>query len=238
MPFGLERFALVPMGWGIDLTIAVARAVSALPGDVWAMPRLPLGGLVVVALGGLWLCLWGGAWRRWGALAVLAGLASMALTRPPDIVVADIGRFVAVRAPDGHYLARAGHGEKIAASFLAEDTGETLAPFAADAAIGFVCAGELCRYDARGRRVAIVSGRTALPLECGKFDAIVAQVPAGFRCRSTIPVIDRIDSWRRGAVALWLDPNGVTVGSANESRGDRPWVPHPMAGRVWYRPPG
>jgi competence protein ComEC len=28
MPFGLERFALVPMGWGIDLTISVAEAVS------------------------------------------------------------------------------------------------------------------------------------------------------------------------------------------------------------------
>ena len=40
-----------------------------------------------------------------------------------------------------------------------------------------------------------------------------------------MPVIDRIDSWRRGAVALWLGPGGVVVESANESRGDRPWVP-------------
>jgi hypothetical protein len=46
-----------------------------------------------------------------------------------------------------------------------------------------------------------------------------------------MPVIDRIDSWRRGAVALWLDPSGVTVESVNESRGDRPWVPHPRSAR-------
>jgi len=46
-----------------------------------------------------------------------------------------------------------------------------------------------------------------------------------------MPVIDRIDSWRRGAVALWLDRDGVTVESANESRGDRPWVPHPRPAR-------
>ena len=41
MPLGLERLALVPMGWGIDVTIWVAQWVSALPGNVWAMPRLP-----------------------------------------------------------------------------------------------------------------------------------------------------------------------------------------------------
>jgi hypothetical protein len=58
-------------------------------------------------------------------------------------------------------------------------------------------------------------------------DAIVSQVPAGFACRKQIPVVDRIDNWRRGAVALWLDQDGIAVESANESRGDRPWVPHP-----------
>jgi competence protein ComEC len=183
--------------------------------------------------------LWRGAWRRWGAVAVIAGLASMALTRPPDVVIADIGRFVAARAADGHYAAlSSGHGEEIAGSFLVEDTGETLSPWppAPAATAGLDCTGELCRYRAGGRQVAIVTGRAALPLDCGAFDAIVAQVPAGFRCRSTIPVIDRIDSWRRGAVALWLDSAGVAVESANEGRGDRPWVPHPRAHQVWYGP--
>jgi hypothetical protein len=46
-----------------------------------------------------------------------------------------------------------------------------------------------------------------------------------------VPVIDSIDSWRRGAVALWLDQDGIVIESANESRGDRPWVPHPHARR-------
>jgi competence protein ComEC len=239
MPVGLERFALVPMGWGIDLTMSIAHAVSSLPGDVWAMPRLPLGGLVVVAFGGLWLAIWQGSWRRWGAVVILGGLATMALTRPPDIVIADLGRFVAARAADGRYLAfEKGHGEEIAASFLAEDTGAAVAPWSPQAgdAAGLDCAGDLCRYRARGRRVAIVTGRGALPLDCGAFDAIVAQVPAGFRCREVIPVVDRIDSWRRGAVALWLGAAGVSVEGVNESRGDRPWVPHPVAHRVWYTP--
>ena len=48
-------------------------------------------------------------------------------------------------------------------------------------------------------------------------------------------VIDRIDSWRRGAVVLWLDPDGITVESTNETRGDRPWVPHPRSKREQSR---
>ena len=33
------------------------------------------------------------------------------------------------------------------------------------------------------------------------------------------------------ALALWLDGDGITVESAKESRGDRPWVPHPRPKR-------
>ncbi len=230
MPFGLERLALVPMGWGIDITIWVAQHVSALPGDVWAMPRLPLVGLLLISLGGLWLCLWRGGWRRWGLVAIFAGFASMMLTRPPDIVIADGGRFVAARAPDGHYFVSADKGEKIVRSFFASETGAALAAWPAagsGAESGLDCAGKLCRYAARGRQVAIVTEAAGLPIKCGGIDAIVSRVPAGFRCRSVVPVIDRIDSWRRGAVALWLDKDGVAIESANESRGDRPWVPHP-----------
>jgi competence protein ComEC len=234
MPFGLERLALVPMGWGIDITIWVAERISALPGDVWAMPRLPPEGLLLISLGGLWLCLWQGPWRRWGMVAIAAGFASMLLTRPPDILIADNGRFVAARAPDGDYFISADKNEKIVRSFFAAETGAALHawPDAGRAAGGDLdCTGELCVYAARGRRVAIATGDAALPIRCTGVDAIVSQVPAGFRCRSMMPVVDRIDSWRRGAIALWLDRDGVVVESANESRGDRPWVPHPRPAR-------
>ena len=79
--------------------------------------------------------------------------------------------------------------------------------------------------------MAIVTDESGLPAGCSGVDAIVSQVPAGFACRHAIPVVDRIDTWRRGAVALWLDPGGITVSGANDSRGDRPWVPHPVSAK-------
>jgi competence protein ComEC len=241
MPFGLERLALIPMGWGIDLTIWIAAHVAALPGDVWAMPLLPLPGLVLIALGGLWLCLWQGAWRLWGIPAIALGLAAMALTRPPDILLTEGGRFLAVRAPDGHYLVSAGYGEKFARSILAEETGEKLADWPQNpipARDGLACAGALCRYAARGRRVLIVTGTVPLPLACGGVDAIVARVPAGLGCRKLVPVVDRIDTWRRGAIALWLDPGGIAIESANQTRGRRPWVPLPYSHGPRDKSPG
>lgn len=230
MPFGLERLALIPMGWGIAATIWIAAHVAALPGDLWAMPRLPVWGLAAIAAGGLWLCLWRGSWRVWGLAAIALGLSTLALTRPPDIVLAEGGRFLAVRAPDGHYRVSTGYGEKFARSIFAEETAESLADWPrrpSAARDGFTCAGALCRYAGHGRQVLILVGRAALPPGCGGVDAIVARVPAGLSCRSRVPVIDRIDSWRRGAIALWLAADGITVESANGSRGRRPWVPRP-----------
>jgi len=228
MPFGLEALALTPMGWGIDVTIAVAQWVAALPGNVWSMPRLPTFGIVLVALGGCWLCLWQQRWRYWGIPVVVAGLMTMLLTRPPDLILADFGHFLAARTADGDYRVAQG-GEKIHRSFLVSETGARLLPWpeqGAPAADGLECAAAgRCNYTAQGRRVAIVTAEGGLPVLCYTADAIVAQVPAGFTCRNQIPVADRIDTWRQGAVALWLDADGVTVASANQSRGDRPWVP-------------
>jgi competence protein ComEC len=230
MPLGLERLALVPMGWGIDATIWVGEHVAAIPGNVWRMPRLPMWGLVLISFGGLWLALWQGKWRRWGAVAIVAGLAAMWLTRPPDIVIADLGRFLAVRASDGGYYVIADKNERIARGIFADETGAELLPWPEPGQRqgGLDCDNGRCLYTARNRKIAIVTAETGLPVACDSVDAIVAQIPAGFACRKTIPVVDRIDTWRQGAVALWLSSGGISTEGANDSRGDRPWVPHPL----------
>src|SRR5205085_10780830 len=120
----------LPMGLGIDVTIWVAQWVAALPGNVWSMPRLPTLGAVLVALGGCWLCLWQQKWRLWGTAAIVAGLAAMLFTRPPDIVLAAFRRLLAARAPDGNYFVAEG-AEKLPRSFLAHETGAELLPWPA-----------------------------------------------------------------------------------------------------------
>ena len=235
MPFGLERLALAPMGWGIDITIWVAEHISALPGDVWAMPRLPPEGLLLISFGGLWLCLWQGPWRRWGMVAIAAGFASMLLTRPPDILIADGGRFVAARASDGDYFVSAEKGEKIVRSFFAAETGAALHAWPAGGKTG----GRRARLR---RRVVRLHG--ARPACCNRYRRSRAadqmcrvrrdrQPGAG---RLSLPIDDagrrpdRLMAPRRRSL-MARQRDGITVESANESRGDRPWVPHPRPAR-------
>ena len=59
MPLGLESWALIPMGWGIDgVVLAVARTVADWPGAVALVPSLPAWGFLLCIAGALWLCLW------------------------------------------------------------------------------------------------------------------------------------------------------------------------------------
>jgi len=234
MPFGLEEIGLVPMGWGIDATIWVARWVSSLPGAVQPAPPLPMAGALLIVFGGLWLCLWQRRWRIWGLAGIAAGFATMLVARPPDIVLADFGRLLAARAADGGYQVAPG-SEKLSQSFLASQTGARLLPWpaaASDNAGRLDCPSDgRCFYTAKGHRIALVRSEAGLPIACDMVDAIVAQVPAGFACRGKIPVADRIDNWRHGAIALWLEKDGIVSESANGGRGDRPWVPHPLSAK-------
>src|SRR5437762_2530765 len=185
MPFGLEGLALTPMGWGIDVTIAVAQWVQSLPGNVWSMPRLPTFGVILVALGGCWLCLWQQRWRYWGIAGIAAGMAMMLLTRPPDLVLADFGHFLAARTPQGDYRVAAG-AEKIHRSFLVSETGGRLLPWPGrgdPAADGLDCGGEArCRYTAYARRVASVTAQSRLPVSRYTGDAVAATRPARVAC--------------------------------------------------------
>ncbi|MGH6918310.1 MAG: ComEC/Rec2 family competence protein, partial [Geminicoccaceae bacterium] len=115
MPFGAEHLALVPMGWGIDGIIAVAEQTSRWPGAVVVVPVLPIAGLSLITLGGLWLCLWQRAWRFVGVVVIVLGAATIAVTRPPDLLIADDGRLFAVADPSGQLLLSRSHGNDFVA---------------------------------------------------------------------------------------------------------------------------
>ena len=66
MPFGLEFWPLQIMGFGIDLLVATGKWVASLPGAVSVLPSISGAALLLLVLGGLWLCLG----RRAGARSV------------------------------------------------------------------------------------------------------------------------------------------------------------------------
>ncbi|MEJ2014085.1 MAG: hypothetical protein P8X61_00385, partial [Limibacillus sp.] len=74
-----------------------------MPGASLALPTLPLGGLLMVTAGGLWLSLTRGRARWLGLLLVIPGLAASPLKPLPDLLVDERGELIALRGEEGRY---------------------------------------------------------------------------------------------------------------------------------------
>jgi competence protein ComEC len=229
MPFGLEAAALVPMGWGIDAILAIAHGVTAWPGAVLTVPSMPVGGLMLVSLGGLWLCIWRRRWRWLGLAPIVAGYLTLAVDRPPDLLVAEDSRLVAVRDVAGAYLPSTAHGARIAEETWTRRADAALGPPwpAAGASVDdrLRCDAAGCLYRARGKTVALIRDGAALAEDCAAADLVVSPVAAHRLCRHVL-TIDRIDTWLKGGHAVWLADDGIRVETVRGWQGERLWSPH------------
>jgi competence protein ComEC len=228
MPLGLERLALIPMGWGIDGIAAIADTVAGWPGAAQPMPGMPLAGLIAVTLGGLWLCIWRRRWRLLGLLPILLGLLSGLLVRQPDILISEEGDLMAIRGEGESYLfstlTRASFEREI---WLRRAGLENGAPWPDE---GYSTDGRLscdnlgCIYRLNGHIVALAREPAALPEDCRRADIVISVDSLRIDCAATFQ-IDWRDRRRRGAHALWIDEDGsVEIVAVDDLRGRRPWV--------------
>jgi competence protein ComEC len=228
MPLGLEKLALVPMSWGIDAIATIGHRVTAWPGAVMQVPSLSATALALIAFGGLWLGIWLGKWRWWGLAPIALGFLSLAVTRPPDLLISGDMRRVAVRAADGAYLPsierRAGMIEDTWTRRAAAELGPAW-PASGASADGFLhCDASGCFYRVRGKVVALIRDGSALAEDCKAADLVVSPVAAHRVCRG-VTVIDRIDTFRKGGHAIWLAASGITIETVRDWQGERPWSP-------------
>ncbi len=228
MPLGLEHLALAPMGWGIDALVAVATGVADLPGAVSLIPAMPVSGLVLIAAGGLWLCLWQTNWRLAGAPLLLIGLATPFLADRPDLLVTGDAKLVAVRSRDGGLLLSTGSAARFAADTWLRRSGLAEAgrfPSDRPSRDGRLRCDSLgCIYRVDGTAVAIARHQAALAEDCRHVDILVSLIPVRGRCPAARILIDRFDLWRDGAHALYHRGGKWRVDSVGQRRGHRPWT--------------
>jgi competence protein ComEC len=227
MPFGLERLALWPMGWGVQWVIEIANWVAGLPGAVMAVGQAPDAILLLIVGGGLWLCLWDQKWR-------MAGFAPMALglfvwwigaSYRPDILVEGQGRLIAVRNGAGVLVVNSAMAARHAAGEWAKQEGliERLVTARDDPMAA--CDAQGCMFTAgNGETVAFVRNATALEEDCARAGIVIASV-AAYRCEGPRLAIDARDLYFGGGHAIWFEDAGIRVETVTQRRGQRPWVP-------------
>ena len=170
MPLHLEALALVPMGWGAEAILWVARATSALPAATFAVPHMPIWGLSVFSVGLAWLGLWRTRLRLAGVAIMAAGLVSPLLDHPPDLLVSNDGRLIALRTPQGAFLQQAKGASKFTRDAWAQYWAVgSFQPMADDAAGSVRCATGACLLAPYPDRPgALLARGAAHPEGCGQ----------------------------------------------------------------------
>jgi competence protein ComEC len=242
MPFRLEFLLLKPMGWGGEAVVWVARTTASWPDSTVEVPHIPAWGLVVVSLGIAWLGLWQTRLRLAGVAAIALGLASPSLVRPPDVLVSDDARLIAVRTDAGVWLQSASGASKFTRdSWLQYWSARPPHPIPTEGTVAggaIVCTPEQCLLRPHADVLAAMLVRGAAhPDGCAVSSVIVTAESARGLCPKPWPkLVDRFTVWRNGAVAIWLDSGGARVLTDREERGSRPWVPPPPTPRSRTRP--
>jgi competence protein ComEC len=232
MPLGLSELALVPMGWGIEAIVRVAETVQALPGSAMPVVAMPEWGFALMALGGLWLCLWRRSWRLFGLFPIVIGIAAISLTKTPDILVSDTGKLIAVKGLDERLVFQR-HARGFVADTWRRRNGQLplgKIPMAERPArlSNQRCDLLGCVLRIRGQTVALVKEIAALSEDCAVATIVISVVPVRKRhCQEPEIVIGRYDLWRKGAHALWLLPDGIKLETVAGTNSRRPWSIYP-----------
>ena len=101
---GLGAPAWWLVGKSLDVLLWIAHVVSAQPGAVKLAPKMPMAAMAIFVVGALWLALWHGKTRLWGALTIAVASGWMWATPAPDIVITRDGRDVGIASADERLL--------------------------------------------------------------------------------------------------------------------------------------
>jgi competence protein ComEC len=231
MPLGLEGFPLLVMSRGLDAVLSIAHWVAALPGSAYVVPRMPAAAALLATAGALWICLWRGTLRLAGTVLLLAGLTAAPLNHRPDILIERTGRNVAIRNSNELLVpAQPRRARYAVGKWLLED-GDQATPAEAARRPGWSCGDKACRATVNGLSIVYVMDGAKLDAACTAADILVADFPLRGRCAAAAHRVDRFDVWRKGAHAIYLDGRAISVITALNLRGSRPWVVKPVARR-------
>jgi competence protein ComEC len=225
MPFGLEALPLFAMARGIEAMLAVSDWVAHLPGAEVAAPPVTPAGLLLIAAGMLWLCLWRLRWRLLGVPAIGLGLLLGPLLHdPPDVLVSADARVVAVRDASGLLRVSGGRAGSYTIEQLFDEEGGP-PPASDDLRKGVECDALGCILPGAGAVVAHVLDAGAFPEDCSRAEIVVSPLTAPRSCRAAL-VVDAPRLARSGAHAVRYGgggPRGGVSVTAERSAFPRPW---------------
>jgi competence protein ComEC len=223
MPLGLEHWPLKAMGLGIELMVATGKEVASWPGAVSVLPQISGAALLLMVLGGLWLCLWQKPMRALGLVIAAIGLGLAPQSDRPDILIAREGSTAALRSEGGNLVfPPATAADYSADNWLLAD-GDERGVAAASGEGAFRCDPLGCIGKVKGKTVALIRHPGAVEEDCRLAEIVIA--PFSIRkCRAARVIVDRRALKAHGAHALYIEGLSIRTETVAKTRGTRPWA--------------
>jgi competence protein ComEC len=228
---GLGAPLWVATGWAIDLILALAHRIGSAKGAVAMLPTMPQWAFSLMLLGGLWVCLWTGRVRAWGAALFLAGAIAAALSPVPSLLVTGDGQHLALVRDDGVPVMLRSRSGDFVRDLMSEASAHDGDPANLDEQRFARCSRDACIADIvegnRAWRLLAIRSRNRIDWvqltgACADADIVVADrmLPRG--CTPRWLKFDRRALERTGGVAIYLGerPSVATVAS---SVAQHPW---------------
>jgi competence protein ComEC len=218
-------------GLSLELLLAIAHQVAALPGAVASLASVPLMAFAAIVSGGLWLLLWRGRVRAIGVVPMLAGALWALMLPPPDLLVTGDGMHLAVRGADGTLATLRPRAGDYIRSVLAERSGDLGELGDLDDLPGATCSLDSCRFGVTraGRTWTVLATRSHYTLpwpqliaDCARADIVISDrfLPRG--CTPKWLKADRAMLAKTGGLAITLTSGDVATVADEE--GEHPWV--------------
>jgi competence protein ComEC len=223
MPFGLEGWPLDVMHFGLWLTMQVSDEIASWPGANLMLAQPSLIGTALLSLGLYVVCMAARSVKLIGVATMAAGLLMASYAERPQVLIEERAGNVAIRDDGGLLMLANADGGKFATLKWLTENGEVVSIREAAARPGWSCVEDNCFAEVGGLQLGYLRKQEGLT-ECPPVDIVVADFPLRGACAEAKLRIDRFDVWRNGAHAIFIDDGKVTMKTAREEQGDRPWV--------------
>lgn len=229
-----------PMWWlagkALEFLLAIAHFVAARPGAVTMLPPVEPWSFGLFIAGMLWLALWTGSIRLWGAIPAAIAVTVMIFAPTPDILVTGDGHHVGITGEGEDLLVlRAGRGDYMRDSLL-ENAGmegqlRTLEDWPAARCTADFCAIAINR---NGKRFTLLMARTReyiddmeLESACERADIVIADRRLPWTCRPKMLKADREFLANTGGITINMASGKIRT--VAETQGHHGWYRWPVA---------
>lgn len=227
---GLEYWPLQIVGAGIELMLDVAYWAADLPGAILRSSVWSFWSFVLFVASGLWIIMW----KSWGKFLAVAPLCcSFILAQQyvlPDILVSASHKLFAFKSGDNIY-ASSGRNDKYVLErweeFYGLEEGSSVAlphkGSAKNLREFYQCGEHGCRFEIKDQKISYVRSPYVQREDCAWADVVISVYPFDKGGCSARVIIDKFDSWRSGAHALWVSNSDVRIEHVAETSSKRPW---------------